>query len=67
MERTESKFPQNPSLKTHKLALAAQVWLRIMAIVTAFAATYVMVTSKETIDFVGVKYDARYTYTPAFK
>ncbi|XVF49541.1 hypothetical protein PTKIN_Ptkin04bG0021100 [Pterospermum kingtungense] len=67
MECIESKFPQNPPPKTHKLVLGAQVWLRVMAIATTLAATHVTVTSRETIDFIGLKYEARYTDSSAFK
>ncbi|XP_022716156.1 CASP-like protein 1F2 [Durio zibethinus] len=67
MESIEAKFPENPPLKTHKLVLVAQICLRILAIATALAATWVMVTSKETIVVFGFQLDARYSYSSAFK
>ncbi|XWS51478.1 hypothetical protein CRYUN_Cryun12cG0179600 [Craigia yunnanensis] len=67
MERTEANFPENPPLKTHKLVLGAQICLRIVAIATALAATCVIITSNETVMVYGLPFDARYSYSPAFK
>ncbi|XP_021286687.1 CASP-like protein 1F1 [Herrania umbratica] len=67
MENIEAKFPENPSLKTHKLVLGAQICLRIVAIATALAATWVMLTSKQTVMVFGIPFDARYSYSSAFK
>ncbi|XVF08631.1 hypothetical protein REPUB_Repub07fG0019500 [Reevesia pubescens] len=67
METIEAEFPENPTLKTHQLVVGAQIFLRIVAIATAFAATCVMVTSKETVVVFGLTFDARYSYSSAFK
>ncbi|XVF11459.1 hypothetical protein REPUB_Repub08aG0029400 [Reevesia pubescens] len=67
MESIEARFPENPPLKTHKLVLGTQICLRIVAIATALAATYIVVTSKETVLVFGMSFDARYSYSPAFK
>ncbi|KAK5782954.1 CASP-like protein 1F1 [Gossypium arboreum] len=67
MESMEAKLPQNPPRKTHKLVLCAQICLRIVAISTAFAATWTIVNAKETVVVFGLQFDARYTYSSAFK
>ncbi|XVE56511.1 hypothetical protein DITRI_Ditri04bG0016600 [Diplodiscus trichospermus] len=67
MESTEAKFPQNPPLKTHKLVLGAQICLRIVAIATALAATWVIVTSKQTVVVFGLQFYARYSYSSALR
>ncbi|KAL4361153.1 hypothetical protein GQ457_04G035990 [Hibiscus cannabinus] len=53
--------------KTNKLSLYAQIGLRIMAISTAFAATWTIVTAKQTVLVFGMQFHAQYTYSPAFK
>ncbi|KAE8693978.1 CASP-like protein 1F1 [Hibiscus syriacus] len=67
MERTEAKFAENPHRKTDKVSLCAQFGLRIMAISTAFAATWTIATAKQTVVVFGMQFDARYTYCSAFK
>ncbi|XWS37064.1 hypothetical protein CRYUN_Cryun19dG0011300 [Craigia yunnanensis] len=67
MERSEANFPENPPLKKHKLVIGAQICLRIVAIVTALAATWVIINSNETVVVYGLPFDARYSYSPAFK
>ena len=67
MESIEAKFQENPPLKTHKLVLHAQICLRIVAIATALASTWVMITAKQTILVFGWQIDARYSYSSAFK
>ncbi|XVE63735.1 hypothetical protein DITRI_Ditri07aG0043600 [Diplodiscus trichospermus] len=67
MANTEANFPGNPPLKTHKLVLGAQIWLRILAIATALAATWVIIASNETAVVFGLSFEAKYSYSPAFK
>ncbi|GMJ04894.1 CASP-like protein 1F1 [Hibiscus trionum] len=67
MERSEAKFPENPHRKTNMVTLCAQIGLRIMAMSTAFAATWTIVTAKQTVEVFGMQFDARYTYSSAFK
>ncbi|XWS60215.1 hypothetical protein CRYUN_Cryun07bG0016400 [Craigia yunnanensis] len=67
MESIEAKFPENPSLKRHKLVIGAQICWRIVAILTALAATWMIVTSKETVVVFGLQLDARYSYSSAYK
>ncbi|KAL4351287.1 hypothetical protein GQ457_06G036390 [Hibiscus cannabinus] len=67
MERGEAKFPENLHRKTNNLTFCAQIGLRIMAMSTAFAATWTIVTAKQTLVIFGMQFDARYTYSSAFK
>ncbi|XP_022776362.1 CASP-like protein 1F1 [Durio zibethinus] len=67
MESIEAKFPENPPLITRKLALGAQICLRVVAVGTALAATWMIVTSKETVVVFGLSLHARYSYSSAFK
>ncbi|KAH7578527.1 hypothetical protein ACOSP7_000163 [Xanthoceras sorbifolium] len=63
MENTEAANP----MKTQKLFHLAQICLRISAIATTLAATSVMVTSRQSIAIFGTTFDARYSYSSAFK
>lgn len=67
MASTESKFPQNPRLKTQKIVLGAQIGLRILVIATALAATWVMLTCRQSTEIIGITFDARYSYSSTFK
>ncbi|KAK8686166.1 hypothetical protein V6N13_125193 [Hibiscus sabdariffa] len=67
MERGEAKFLENPYRKTNSLTFCAQIGLRIMAMSTAFAGRWTIVTAKQTLVVFGMQFDARYTYSSAFK
>ncbi|XP_062170643.1 CASP-like protein 1F1 [Alnus glutinosa] len=67
MASTESKFPQNPPPKTQKIVLGAQIGLRILVIGTALAATWVMLTCRQSTEIIGMTFDARYSYSSTFK
>lgn len=54
-------------MKTQKLVLASQIFLRMVAIAAALAATLVIVTSNQTVVVYGLTFDAKYSYSPAFK
>ncbi|XP_038709927.1 CASP-like protein 1F1 [Tripterygium wilfordii] len=56
-----------PTMKTQKIQNGAQVCLRILTIATTLAATWLVFTDKQTIEIFGLKMDARYSYSPAFK
>ncbi|XVF54749.1 hypothetical protein PTKIN_Ptkin05aG0206400 [Pterospermum kingtungense] len=58
---------ENSPLKTHKLVLGGQICLRIMAIAAALAATLMIVTSNQIVVVYGMTFDAKYSYSPAFK
>uniref|UniRef100_A0A2N9FC76 CASP-like protein n=1 Tax=Fagus sylvatica TaxID=28930 RepID=A0A2N9FC76_FAGSY len=67
MASVEAKFPQNPPLKTQRLVLGAQICLRILTIVTTLAATWVVMTSRESAVIIGMTFEARYSYSPTIK
>ncbi|KAM3704312.1 hypothetical protein ACJW31_04G166900 [Castanea mollissima] len=67
MASLEAKFPQNPPLKTQKLVLGAQIGLRILTIAFTLAATWVVLTSRQSTMAFGIPVDARYSYSPTFK
>ncbi|KAK8483231.1 hypothetical protein V6N13_104586 [Hibiscus sabdariffa] len=60
MERGEVKFPENPHRKTNNLIFYAQIGLRIMAVSTAFALTWTIVTAKQMLMVFGMQFDARH-------
>ncbi|XP_071901989.1 CASP-like protein 1F1 [Coffea arabica] len=45
----------------------AQVFLRLLTIGATLAAAWLILTSKETVVVLGMQFDARYTYSQAFK
>ncbi|KAJ7957198.1 CASP-like protein [Quillaja saponaria] len=65
MENLEDKFESNPSRKTHKLFLGAQISLRFLAFGATLAATCVIFTSKQSAVVIGMTFDASYSYSPA--
>ncbi|PON77208.1 Casparian strip membrane protein [Parasponia andersonii] len=67
MATTEDKFQQNPPLKTQNLFLGAQIFLRVLALAVTLAASWIVLTSKQTILILGMAFDARYSYSPAMK
>ncbi|EXB54908.1 hypothetical protein L484_008838 [Morus notabilis] len=67
MANTEAKFQQNPPQKTQNLFFGAQICLRILAVASTLAATWIILTSKQSIEIIGITFEARYSYSPAFK
>ncbi|KAI7985867.1 CASP-like protein 1F1 [Camellia lanceoleosa] len=67
MDGVEPKIMQNPTFKTHKYSLAAQICLRILATVASLAAAWIMFTNKQSIILYGLVVDARNSYSSAFK
>ncbi|XP_011042940.1 PREDICTED: CASP-like protein 1F2 isoform X1 [Populus euphratica] len=67
MAEIETKFSQNQPLKTQKIFIGAQIFLRIVVIAASFASTWLMLTNKQTIDIGGFVLDAKYSYSPEFK
>jgi hypothetical protein len=67
MEDIETKISQNQPLKTQKIFIGAQIFLRIVVIAASFASTWLMLTNKQTIDIGGFVLDANYSYSPEFK
>ncbi|PRQ16889.1 putative casparian strip membrane protein [Rosa chinensis] len=68
MATIEAKALQpNPPVRTQKLFLGAQICLRTVAMATTLAATWIMITSKQSTEIVGIAFDARYSYSSAFK
>lgn len=64
----EAKFQEeNANLKKQKYSLVAQILLRTLTIVGTITATCVMVSAKQTTEVFGMKLDARYSYSSAFK
>ncbi|KAB1217513.1 hypothetical protein CJ030_MR4G028394 [Morella rubra] len=61
------KFPQNPPAKTQKIVLRTQICLRILAIGTALASACVILTSKQSMEIVGITFTARYSDSPTTK
>ncbi|KAL9422771.1 hypothetical protein AB3S75_034949 [Citrus x aurantiifolia] len=59
--------PHHQPLKYQKRFHVAQICLRILAIATALAATWVILTSKQHLVIFGIPFDARYSYSSAFK
>ncbi|KAB2633117.1 CASP-like protein [Pyrus ussuriensis x Pyrus communis] len=67
MASTGSKFQQNPPLKTQKIFLGVQIFMRTATMTATLAATWVMVTNKQSSQIIGIEFDARYYYSPTFK
>ncbi|GMN56565.1 hypothetical protein TIFTF001_025682 [Ficus carica] len=67
MANTEAKFQPNQHQKTQNLFLGAQICLRILAIASTLTATWIVLTSKQSIEIIGMTFTARYSYSPAFK
>ncbi|KAL2515039.1 CASP-like protein [Forsythia ovata] len=53
--------------KTQKISFVSQILLRVLAIAGTLAATWIILTSKETVVVFGIQVDARYSYSSAFK
>ena len=67
MSIIESKFETNPPPKFQKAFLGAQICLRILVTASTLAATWIIITSKQSTQIIGITFDARYSYSPAFK
>ncbi|KAM6570402.1 hypothetical protein CsatB_018387 [Cannabis sativa] len=67
METNQAKLHQNPPQNTKDLFHGAQICLRILAFATTLAATWTILTSKQTILIIGMSFSARYSYSPALK
>ncbi|KAF8378052.1 hypothetical protein HHK36_029386 [Tetracentron sinense] len=67
VQRFQTKVVQNPPRKSQKLFFIAQISLRILAVVATFAATWIMVTSKQSKEIFGIKFAAKYSYSSAFQ
>ncbi|KAK6148024.1 hypothetical protein DH2020_018936 [Rehmannia glutinosa] len=67
MPSTNGKSHNISPLKTQKIFFVAQITLRILATATTLAATWIMLTTKQTQLVFGIQVDARYSYSPAFK
>ncbi|XP_030531433.1 CASP-like protein 1F1 [Rhodamnia argentea] len=58
---------QNLAGKSSNVSNGAQICLRILSIATTLAATSLMVTCRQSITVFGIRIDARYSYSSAFK
>ncbi|KAA8542072.1 hypothetical protein F0562_023224 [Nyssa sinensis] len=67
MDGVGAEAVQNHPLKTHKYFLAAQICFRFLATLTTLAAAWIIFTSSQSIVMYGIKFDARYSYSSAFK
>ncbi|KAF8390710.1 hypothetical protein HHK36_025237 [Tetracentron sinense] len=67
MADIQTKVVQSPPRRSHKIFVTAQISLRILAIAATLVATWVMVTSKQSMEVFGIKIDAKYSYSSAFK
>ncbi|MFQ6632683.1 hypothetical protein Gotur_008401 [Gossypium turneri] len=67
MEIKEANVRAKAPNKTDKFVLATQICLRIAATATAMAAAWVIFTANQTVEVLGMSFDARYSYSPAFK
>ncbi|KAL6576236.1 hypothetical protein OROHE_000017 [Orobanche hederae] len=54
-------------LKTHTLLFVTQMSLRVFATAATLAATWIMLSIKQTSLVFGIEFEARYSYSPAFK
>ena len=65
----EAKFQQNSPLRvrTHKLFLGAHICFRILTVSATVAAALMMISSSQTIEVYGIKVEAKYSYSSAFK
>ncbi|KAJ6418031.1 hypothetical protein OIU84_001423 [Salix udensis] len=55
MADIETKLSQNQPLKTQKIFIGAQIFLRIVVVATSFASTWLMLTNKQIIDIGGFR------------
>ncbi|KAJ6358638.1 hypothetical protein OIU76_000369 [Salix suchowensis] len=67
MADIETKLSQNQPLKTQKMFIGAQIFLRIVVVATSFASAWLMLTNKQIIDIGGFVLDANYKYSPEFR
>ncbi|PIN11650.1 hypothetical protein CDL12_15749 [Handroanthus impetiginosus] len=67
MASTVDKPHQSPPLKTHKPFFLIQTSLRILASCATLAASWIMLTNKQTTLVFGIHADARYSYSTAIK
>ncbi|KAK8499884.1 hypothetical protein V6N13_060943 [Hibiscus sabdariffa] len=67
METIKARVGENPCPKTDKLAFAVQIFFRIAATGTTLAAACVIFNAKQTVDVMGMSFDAKYSYSSAFK
>lgn len=58
---------QNFTGKSSNVSYGAQLCLRILSIATTLAAALVMVTCRQSITVFGIRVDARYSYSSAFR
>ncbi|GFP85747.1 CASP-like protein 1f2 [Phtheirospermum japonicum] len=62
-----TKSHQTSPLKTHKLLVVSQISLRLSAIAATLSAAWITLSTKQTALVFGIEFDARYSYSPAFK
>lgn len=67
MDSSGAKFEQNPPLKAQRIFHLAQIFLRLFAIGTSLAATCAMASAKQSVVVFGTSFEARYSYSSAFK
>ncbi|KAJ4850150.1 hypothetical protein Tsubulata_000632 [Turnera subulata] len=69
MENIEAKNEENTStpMKTQKILLGVQIFLRVLTVATTLTAAALMVTNKQTVSIGGFVLDAKYSYDPTFK
>ncbi|GMJ13990.1 CASP-like protein 1F1 [Hibiscus trionum] len=67
METAKAVDGENQCSKTDKIVFAVQIFFRIAATGTALAAACVIFNAKQTVDVMGMSFDAKYSYSPAFK
>ncbi|KAI3889347.1 hypothetical protein MKW92_040557 [Papaver armeniacum] len=53
--------------KTPKVLLASQSVLRILVIALTLTAICLTFTAKQTVEFLGIEFSAKYSYSPAFR
>ncbi|KAL5543827.1 hypothetical protein UlMin_007611 [Ulmus minor] len=63
MSTNEGKLNQNPE----KFFLGAQILLRTLTTAATIIATWMVFTSKQSVEIIGMIFDARYSYSPAVK
>lgn len=63
----EAKSNEMISLKLEKYLKPAQLGLRLLAMAATLAATWIIITNKETVVVYGITADAKFTYSPASK
>lgn len=68
MAGIEAKIQQNPPQGTQrKLCHGVHVCLRIVTVAATLTAAWMMITSKQIVEVLGIHVEAKYSYSSALK